>query len=262
METKVLLRLINDDIKLLDDINKTFISDEKLSPGEVELALARARSLVAEFEMLSRNIAEPIEVIERSEERIKSEIQHKVDAISKEQDLSNNESELIDLEEEEVSKPIVEEVVVKTSVEEITVAGKTTQKEKAEKAAKPEKAAKGLVEEELFEEISQKNGKSLDEMTVEKHELVNELLATDRSERKFEGMPLTSIRDGIAINDRYLFTKELFGNEAEKYEETITTLDGLATIEEAVSYLKLNFKWNKTEGGQKFLALVKRRFTK
>jgi hypothetical protein len=41
----------------------------------------------------------------------------------------------------------------------------------------------------------------------------------------------------------------------------ITTLNQLNTIQEAVSYLKLNFIWRKTEASQKFLALVKRRFT-
>jgi hypothetical protein len=262
METKVLLRLIKDDIRLLEEINGTFITEEELTHDEVEVALTRARSLVAEFEMLSRNVAHQHGIEVKPEGAFKSIPPDHVYRQSKESDVQDKESGMIVLEEEEVLKPKAEEESEKSRIEAIPVAGKTNLKEKTAKATKPEKPAKVLVHEGLFEEVRQNNGKSFDERPVEKHELVNELLSTDKSERKFEGMPLKSIRDGIAINDRYLYTKELFGNDAEKYEEAVTALDGLATIEEAVSYLKQNFKWNKTEAGEKFLALVKRRFTK
>jgi hypothetical protein len=262
METKVLLRLIKDDIKLLEEINGSFISDEELSPEEVEVALTRARSLVMEFEMLSKSVVQHHEAIAKPEATVKPVTHDNHFNLGKESAMPDKESDLIDLEEEEVSKPKVEETVMGTKAEDLPEVVKTIKKEKSEKAVKSEKLVKVKVQEELFAEVEQRNGKIPGEMPVEKLEMEHDILATDRRNRKFEGIPLESIRDGIGINDRYLFTKELFGNEDEKYEEAIAALDGLATIEEAVGYLKLNFKWNKTEAGQKFLALVKRRFTK
>ena len=262
METKVLLRLIKDDINLLDEINRSFMSDEKLSPDEVEVALTRARSLVMEFEMLSRNVAQEHEIIIKAEDHVKSRVHDKVVTIQKEEDLPDKDSELIDLEEEEVLKPKMEPADQKNAVEETFVVAKTITQEKAEKVTKPEKQAKVLIQGALFEEAEQMDGKTLGEILGDKHQLVHDLLVTESNERNFEEIPLKSIREGIGINDRFLFMRELFGNEAEKYEQTITALDGFIQIEEAVSYLKQNFKWNKTEAGQKFLALVKRRFTK
>jgi hypothetical protein len=57
MDTKVLLRLIKDDIKILENLNDSFINHPNLSPEEVEVALARAKALLMEFEMLSKNIS-------------------------------------------------------------------------------------------------------------------------------------------------------------------------------------------------------------
>jgi hypothetical protein len=133
-------------------------------------------------------------------------------------------------------------------------------KEKAEIVSIPVKAEKVMVQGELFEEAGQNNTETAGETPGGKNKMVHHILASDRPKISFEEVPLKSIRDGIGINDRYLFIKELFANEAEKFDETIAALDGFAQIEEAVGYLKQNFKWSKSEAGQKFLNLVKRRF--
>jgi hypothetical protein len=258
METKVLLRLIKDDIKILDEINRSFISHEKLSPDEVEVALARAKSLVKEFEILSRNVALSHEVMLKPESSIQTMAENNVTVKVKDAGMSETDSELIDLEEEEVSKPEAEEPIQQATAEEYALDGKSIQKEEAEKVSKPIKPAKLTVQGELFEEVEQNNTKTFGG----KQQRVHDFLAKDHPEISFEEIPLKSIRDGIGINDRYLYTRELFGNEAEKFDETIAALDGFTHIEEAVGYLKQNFKWSKSEAGQKFLNLVKRRFRK
>jgi hypothetical protein len=95
----------------------------------------------------------------------------------------------------------------------------------------------------------------------ESNKMVNEILSQEKSESGYQIIPIHNIWDGIGINDRILFIRELFGNNSSKFEAAVTTLNQLNTIQEAVSYLKLNFIWRKTEASQKFLALVKRRFT-
>jgi hypothetical protein len=262
METNVLLRLIKDDIKLLNEINRSFIDDEKLSPDEVEVALTRARSLVMEFEMLSRNVAHEHQIILNAESTTKSVTEDNITSTVIESGLPELDTELIDLEEEVVSIQEIEQTVQKAIIEEPSVDGKLIREEMPEKASKPAKASKVLVQGELFEEAEQKDGKTVGEIFRDKHQTGHDFHSTDRRERSFEVPPLKSLRDGIGINDRYLFIKELFGDEPEKFDETIAALDGFKEIEEAVGYLKENFKWSKSEAGQKFLNLVKRRFRK
>jgi len=104
--------------------------------------------------------------------------------------------------------------------------------------------------------------KTLNETLGKPQQLANDILAPEKNDSGYPIMPINSIWDGIGINDRFLFIRELFANSSAKFETTITALDKLETIQDAVNYLKLNFKWAKTDASQKFLVLVKRRFTK
>ena len=113
----------------------------------------------------------------------------------------------------------------------------------------------------LVEEVEEAQ-KTLGETLVDSHQVVNDILSQEKIESEYQIIPINSIWDGIGINDRFLFIRELFANSSAKFENTIGTLDKLNSIQEAVEYLKMNFKWNKTEASQKFLVLVKRRFTK
>ena len=94
------------------------------------------------------------------------------------------------------------------------------------------------------------------------HQLVNDILSQKKSESGYQIIAINSIWDGIGINDRFLFIRELFENSSAKFETTVTAIDQLATIQDAVNYLKMNFKWTKTDASERFLVLVKRRFTK
>ena len=120
----------------------------------------------------------------------------------------------------------------------------------------PEQSEEILAEE--FKEVK----KTLNETLGDSHQMVNDILSPEKDETGYKIIPINSIWDGIGINDRFLFIRELFANSSAKLENTVTALDKLATIQDAVTYLKMNFKWNKTEASHKFLLLVKRRFTK
>lgn len=115
--------------------------------------------------------------------------------------------------------------------------------------------------EEILADDFKEVKKTLNETLGESHQMVNDILSSEKDETGYKIIPINSIWDGIGINDRFLFIRELFANSSAKFENTVAALDRLATIQDAVSYLKMNFKWNKTEASQKFLVLVKRRFT-
>lgn len=91
--------------------------------------------------------------------------------------------------------------------------------------------------------------------------VVEELLEQEKTDLGYPLMPLAKIGGSIGINDRFLFIRELFANDSNAFDQAIEDLDLCQTIEQAVSYLKKNFKWTKNEASQKFLILVKRRFS-
>jgi len=104
--------------------------------------------------------------------------------------------------------------------------------------------------------------KTLNDTLSKPQQSTNDILSPEKSDSGYPVMPINSIWDGIGINDRFLYIRELFANSSAKFETTINALDKLDTIQDAVNFLKLNFKWAKTDASQKFLVLVKCRFTK
>ncbi len=109
-------------------------------------------------------------------------------------------------------------------------------------------------------EEDEKNGKVLGEKFT-KSKSVNDLISGNgKFEYKLSDRPFSSIRAAIGINDRFLFTRELFDGNPERYTQAVTKLDSLRNINEAVVYLRENFKWKKNETSLKFIDLVKRRF--
>lgn len=98
--------------------------------------------------------------------------------------------------------------------------------------------------------------------SVLKEKSVNDLMnnGSSKLENKLSNSPVASIQGAIGINDRYQYIRELFNGSAETFTSTVSELDKLNNIQEAVSYLQQNYKWKKTETSLKFVNLVKRRF--
>lgn len=74
--------------------------------------------------------------------------------------------------------------------------------------------------------------------------------------------PISSLRAAIGLNDRFLFIREIFGNNTDKYNTIIDQLDKLETQQQAVELLKANLTLQKNETSMKFVDLLKRRFSK
>lgn len=90
---------------------------------------------------------------------------------------------------------------------------------------------------------------------------VNDLLLEQaRPDSRFSNLPVSSLQAVIGINDRFLFTRELFDGNGEQFSEAIRKLDSMGNIHDAAAFLRENYKWKKTETSLKFIELVKRRF--
>jgi hypothetical protein len=75
------------------------------------------------------------------------------------------------------------------------------------------------------------------------------------------GKAVSDIRQAISLGDRFLYQRELFGQNAELMQRTLTDLNELGSFDEAVAYVSSHFHWD-TESStyQQFLVTLHRRF--
>ncbi len=105
--------------------------------------------------------------------------------------------------------------------------------------------------------------KNIERETAQKERSINETLGENKSaETNLSSGPITSLKAAIGLNDRFLFIREIFNNNSEKYNTIIDHLDKMETIQQAVDYLKVNLSLQKNETSLKFVELLKRRFSK
>ena len=75
------------------------------------------------------------------------------------------------------------------------------------------------------------------------------------------GKPVSDIRQAISLGDRFLYQRELFGQNAELMQKTLNDLNALRSFDEAVSYIMTHFKWDaESNTYQQFLVTLHRRF--
>jgi hypothetical protein len=74
--------------------------------------------------------------------------------------------------------------------------------------------------------------------------------------------PVHDIAKAIAINDRFLFIKELFEGNATLFSQTITRLNAMTSLDDAKNHLQTVLQhWDDTsESAQHFLSIVQRRY--
>jgi len=103
----------------------------------------------------------------------------------------------------------------------------------------------------------------IEDETFQKERSLNDVISENKSAETVLGnSPISSLRSSIGLNDRFLFIREIFSNNTDKYNLIIDHLDKLETIQQAVDYLKANLTLQKNETSMKFVELLKRRFTK
>lgn len=78
---------------------------------------------------------------------------------------------------------------------------------------------------------------------------------------KLSKTPIANIAAAIGINDRFLFIKELFNNNADTYNATMVVLNSLQSFADATNYIRNHFEWDEEQTAvQQFLSIVERRY--
>ena len=74
------------------------------------------------------------------------------------------------------------------------------------------------------------------------------------------GKAVDDIRQAISLGDRFLYQRELFGQNAELMQKALTELNALSSFDEAMNYIR-QFGWD-TESStyQQFIVTLHRRF--
>ena len=74
------------------------------------------------------------------------------------------------------------------------------------------------------------------------------------------GKAVDDIRLAISLGDRFLYQRELFGQNAERMQRTLTELNELSSFDEAMDYIS-RFNWDtESKTYQQFLVTLHRRF--
>ena len=150
-------------------------------------------------------------------------------------------------EDFEVEEPIEEEEVVAKEVAEEPVAEAPKVEEPVVEEPKVEEP---VVEEPKAEEPQQE---LFEEPVAEKEPAAPKAM--------LYGKPVDDIRLAISLGDRFLYQRELFGQNAELMQRSLTELNELHSFEEALNYISSHFQWD-TESNtyQQFLVTLHRRF--
>ncbi len=82
---------------------------------------------------------------------------------------------------------------------------------------------------------------------------------------RFQFQTRRNLREMIDLSERYIFTKELFGGDADYYDRAIRQLNQFETLPEAQNYivneLRQRYKWEgKEQVERQFIKIVERRF--
>lgn len=71
---------------------------------------------------------------------------------------------------------------------------------------------------------------------------------------------IDDIRKAIGLNDKFLMIRDLFGGDAQKFEDTIDTLNEFEDLDECMIYIVENFRWNPdSEGAKLLVSLIERK---
>lgn len=271
MNRKLLVSLLRKNIEELNMITDGFMEMEEYPSAIIQLAkrktediqtiiyelgiikTAQEQSVKVDIEKETLNpepvqtpVAVSIPVVEEME--LKVEILEVVDDI--------NEDPKPEIIEEITQSTIVQTTEVETSVEQIIELEEvnsvlettfTTETTVTETKTHSEEVKKVTIADRMAHQSTSRN-----EMLSHKD---NSLSATIANKK------ITDIKQAISIGDRFRFQRELFKSNGEDMNKTLSYINQLATLDEAMSFLSSKYNWaDSNEALDDFLQIVKRKF--
>jgi len=265
MDNKKLMRILLRDVTELQELVAGMKISETYDPFEVELLFTRISGVRHMLEVVSDAVATTQ----------KQEVERPDREMNKESFVTENRA--VVYEEPSVKVPIIKaeisreeapvrkpEPVVPLPKPEIKVEEPVPSQPEASPTLEETKTSDNEDidndDMELEEEIVTEGPQTLGEKFSHGKSVNDLLLEQGKTDSKFSKLPVVSLQSAIGINDRFLFTRELFEGKSDAFAETIKKIDSFDTIHDAAVYLRENFKWKRNETSLKFIDLVKRKF--
>ncbi len=255
MDKIMWLKVIREELAILDQLAAGMIEDAGLTREEVELAITRSKIVANEFEVLYRQLP-----VTRSFQEIAPVI---AAPVSNNTAVIESSEKVPEPAEAPTITPAIEVAAIIIPVE--PSPAEVIDLSMVETPADPVVDVSPVTEnaplkDTLYITPVVKSAESLESPAPADQSALN-IEDIKEHQPQFKAVPLKSLKDGLSLNDRYLFQRELFDNDKTRLDETVAELDALENIQAAVAYLKANFKWIKSEASEKFVHLVKRRFS-
>lgn len=201
--------------------------------------------LIKYFESLETRLAAAEQTVAAAEERL----------LAQNQQITALEAKIAELENRPAPEPqVIEKIVeVEKPVEKIV--------EKIVEVEKPVvEEEEPLTEEEPVEitETTETTEPTEPTETTQITETTQEEPASPKA--AIYGKAVDDIRLAISLGDRFLYQRELFGQNAERMQRTLTELNELSSFDEAMDYIS-RFNWDtESKTYQQFLVTLHRRF--
>jgi len=246
-----------EDIDEIDKIEEEIIEEDYELPEDVELEVEDKRNADENDEKESNEDLQEEEDLEDEEDEIEDEeeFEDENDSEFEEQEDDKNTETSVEVNE---LNPHQHSGIREIQIEDL---------DEEESASIQFTPASTPVERPVMREIPKPEipveEKQVESETSPKDRSLNDVISENKSaETTLGNSPISSLRSSIGLNDRFLFIREIFSNNTDKYNMVIDHLDKLETIQQAVDYLKSNLTLQKNETSMKFVDLLKRRFTK
>ncbi len=243
-----------DIIELLDKI-KSLINnlENKFSSIEKDIALEKLRKVYDDLLNINLNNIEieektlSKEIVNEEPRTIKTDFSETTnntnENILNEQHLINNK---VNIKEETKQEIIIEEekkiIEVEPTLFETVSESKTTFKIKEQNTQSSKT---------ISDQFRKTNVKTLsDSLQTQDNNLSSNLILK----------PIKNIKSAISINNRIMFTRDLFNNNNDLYNKTIDSINGMSSFEEAEILINNTIKNRDSETFNSFIELISRRF--
>ncbi|HOK26611.1 MAG TPA: hypothetical protein P5320_11250 [Bacteroidales bacterium] len=235
MDFNSTIDIILKDLKEVREIIEDFKNYPNVPVLQIELAKTKCRS-AEEIISLLKVLKPGFEEAERKHEKMKS----------------SDETLIVISEEETAEKE--PSAIVKTDIvtEKTEAAQQVTKEEKTAPVRHQESTGKKKATTKIFaDKFSGTKQTILDTFGDKKDDGISEIL---------KSQTVRDLTEIIGVNDRFLFIREIFGGNRHAYEEVISKLNSVSSIEEAKDILKNYYsEGEENEVVNQLLNLVKRK---
>jgi hypothetical protein len=278
MNKKLLVTLLRKNIEELGMITEGFMEMNEYPAAIVQLAKRKTEDIQTIIDELAANtdiIEQKIDTVEVIKPEPQVEMKETVVLI--EEETKQEESKQEEIPEEPIQiEPLVEDTPIveitideietiveqETVIEEETIIIQTTEIEEIGNLVETTQTTETVVSEVKTHTEEVKKVTIADRMANQSTTRNEKLSHVDNSlSASIANKKITDIKQAISIGDRFRFQRELFKSNGEDMNKTLTYLNQLATLDEAMSFLKSKYGWeNSNEAVEDFYQIVKRKF--